>query len=250
MVGDGSAFAVLGLEPDADSSEIERAYRRLIKQHHPDREGGDAARAAEINRAYGELRGELGLKDPLDLDLERHTGAEQGRGRLLFACLLLVAAAGLLIYHPPPWPRLPSSPRQLAHAPADQARALREPMEEPLHTSAILASATDALRLSRTRDEMALASASADCHRLLRSKPAIVELDRCAAFDDAVVFLQDRDPLRDEGPFSQIAVTGRLWSAASRLSGDSVAIDARLDRIRREVDLTLTPSPVGPPEHD
>lgn len=33
------------------------AYRKLIKLHHPDRSGGDAARAAEINRAYRELRG-------------------------------------------------------------------------------------------------------------------------------------------------------------------------------------------------
>ena len=43
-------------------------------------------------------------------------------------------------------------------------------------------------------------------------------LDRCAAFDDAVVGLQDRDPLRDKGPFAPLAVTGRQWSAASALA--------------------------------
>jgi hypothetical protein len=66
-------------------------------------------------------------------------------------------------------------------------------------------------------------------------------LDRCAAFDDAVVELQDRDPLRDQGPFSQLAVTGRQWSAASALSSDYVAIDGRLDRIRQRVEVVLAP---------
>jgi hypothetical protein len=88
---------------------------------------------------------------------------------------------------------------------------------------------------------MALARASGDCHRALRGSPDLQKLDRCAAFDDAVVQLQDRDPLRDQGPFSEIAVTGRVWSAATALSDDSVAIDGRLDRIRLRVELTLAP---------
>ena len=45
-----------GFEPGADRAAIEQAYRELIKHYHPDRSGGDAARAAEINRAYFELR--------------------------------------------------------------------------------------------------------------------------------------------------------------------------------------------------
>ena len=57
MAGRASAFAALGLQPGADAAAIEQAYKRLIKQHHPDREGGDSSRAAEINRAYRELRG-------------------------------------------------------------------------------------------------------------------------------------------------------------------------------------------------
>jgi hypothetical protein len=86
---------------------------------------------------------------------------------------------------------------------------------------------------------MALARTSRDCHHRLRSNPSLVQLDRCAAFDDAVVQLQDRDPLRDQGPFSEIDVTGRIWSGAAALSDDSVAIDGRLDRIRLRVELTL-----------
>ncbi len=50
MPGPASAYAVLELEPGADRAAIEEAYRRLIKRYHPDRSGGDAARAAEINR--------------------------------------------------------------------------------------------------------------------------------------------------------------------------------------------------------
>ena len=32
-------YRILGLEPDADTSEIRRAFRVLAKRHHPD-EGG------------------------------------------------------------------------------------------------------------------------------------------------------------------------------------------------------------------
>ena len=105
------------------------------------------------------------------------------------------------------------------------------------------ASARRAQLLARTRDEMALASASRDCHHRLRNDPSLLELDRCAAFDDAVVQLQDRDPLRDQGPFGELAVTGRLWSGATALSDDYVAIDGRLDRIRLEVEIALAPVP-------
>ena len=73
-------------------------------------------------------------------------------------------------------------------------------------------------------------------------------MDRCAAFDDAVIQLQDRDPLRDQGPFAQLAVTGRQWSAGSALSSDYLAIDGRLDQIRLRVELALAPEvpPVAP----
>ena len=47
---------------------------------------------------------------------------------------------------------------------------------------------------------MALASASRDRHQQLRRDRSLLQLGRCAAFGDAVVQLQDRDPLRDQGP--------------------------------------------------
>ena len=58
----------------------------------------------------------------------------------------------------------------------------------------------------------------------LRIEPSVTQLDRCAAFDDAIVQLEDRDPMWDQGPFSQIAVTGaaveRGIGTVERLSGD------------------------------
>ena len=74
MLGRANAFAVLGLTPGADAAAVDQAYRRLIKQYHPDREGGDGVRAAEIIRAYRELRGGKALADPLQFNDPLATG--------------------------------------------------------------------------------------------------------------------------------------------------------------------------------
>jgi hypothetical protein len=44
-------YATLGAEKTAPHDEIERLYKRLAQQHHPDR-GGDAERMKAINEAY------------------------------------------------------------------------------------------------------------------------------------------------------------------------------------------------------
>src|SRR4051794_1165936 len=97
MAADASAYTVLGLEPDADAAAIEQAYKRLIKQHHPDREGGDADRAAEINRAYRDIRSERHLEDPLELNDDWPDAPPRDRGWLAFAMLLAAATIGLLV---------------------------------------------------------------------------------------------------------------------------------------------------------
>jgi len=243
MAADASAYASLGLEPDADAAAIERAYRRLIKQHHPDREGGDAIRAAEINRAYREIRAERMLKDPLELNDDDRESQPRAHGWFTFALLLAIVLLGLLLSQASVGTWGQWKPASIASSPAKgQAQAARirdDPMDQPLHETAIDGAVHDAVRLSHGSDEMALARESRDCHHSLRTEPTIVQLDRCAAFDDAVVQLQDRDPLRDQGPFSELAVTGRIWSGAAALSDDSVAIDGRLDRIRLRVELGL-----------
>jgi hypothetical protein len=241
MSEDASVYAALGLEPDADSASIERAYKRLIKEHHPDREGGDARRAAEINRAYRELRAERNLKDPLELNQEWPGRQRSGRG---WAALALFVAAATVLIAVMQGPISQSGIWSMATAGRGSgspraAVSMADPMDQPLHVSVIDDSARRALHLARTSDEMALASASRDCHHMLRNAPSLLQLDRCAAFDDAVVQLQDRDPLRDQGPFGELAVTGRLWSGATALSDDYVAIDGRLDRIRLRVELAL-----------
>ena len=52
-------YRVLGVPPTASAEELHDAYRRLIKLHHPDRNGGSAestARFQEIQAAYEELK--------------------------------------------------------------------------------------------------------------------------------------------------------------------------------------------------
>jgi hypothetical protein len=250
MAGRASALAVLELEPGADTAAIEQAYRRLIKQHHPDRQGGDGGRAAEINRAYRELRGGKAPIDPLQFNED--FGAARKRPRWPVAALVAGAAiGGLLVIIGPSDPLTRTLSAANAHLPIHHgagARAAQDPIAEPLHDRVIDNAVGEAVHLFRTKDEMALASASGDCQRRFRASPGTQLLDRCAAFDDAVVGLQDRDPLRDEGPFAPLAVTGRQWSAASALSDDYLAIDSRLDQVRLRVEIALAPQvpPVAP----
>jgi curved DNA-binding protein CbpA len=49
-------YRVLGVPPGASSEQLHDAYRRLVKQTHPDRPGGSAERFAEVQEAYEELR--------------------------------------------------------------------------------------------------------------------------------------------------------------------------------------------------
>src|SRR5690349_12845722 len=52
-------YRVLEVSPGASSEELHDAYRRLVKLHHPDHNGGSAESAqrfAEIQEAYEEVR--------------------------------------------------------------------------------------------------------------------------------------------------------------------------------------------------
>ena len=247
MSAEASAYATLGLEPGADAEAIEQAYKRLIKQFHPDREGGDTARAAEINRAYRELRIAGRVKAALDLEQwdEPRAGAVQVRmavGLLALAGIATIVAAPMLgLWKPAPITPSIALARERP-GPGDNLMRL------PIVDDAVNGGIEEAKRLSRTSDEVGLADASRECHRDLRADPTIAQLDRCAAFDDAVVQLQDRDPLRNRGPFSELAVTGRQMNGATLLSDDYLAIDSRLDQIRLQVELAMAqqaPSPAA-----
>jgi hypothetical protein len=248
MSADDSAYSVLGLEPGADWADVERAYKAQIKLHHPDLPGGDGRRAAEITHAYRELKRLRDESRQLALRDEGVPARNRGSGWawfMLSATTIAVAvfiATGTLA-------RLAGDPPHNRGADRISDEPGSDLMDLPLSTSAIDTAVGDAVRIARRQDEIALAGASLDCHRQMRANPQLEQLDRCVAFDDAVVQLQNRDPLRDQGPFSEIAVTGRQMNAASTLSDDSLAIDSRLDRIRLHVELTLAPA-LPPPQDE
>ncbi|WP_339104263.1 J domain-containing protein [Haloterrigena salinisoli] len=58
-----SHYEVLGLSPTADEREVRRAYRTLLKRHHPD-QGGSRERFLRIKEAYEALVGERPPTDP------------------------------------------------------------------------------------------------------------------------------------------------------------------------------------------
>lgn len=50
------AYALLGLESEASTDQIKLAYRRLVKQHHPDKLAARSTSAAELERANEKTR--------------------------------------------------------------------------------------------------------------------------------------------------------------------------------------------------
>jgi curved DNA-binding protein CbpA len=66
---DFDAYRTLQVVPDADDFVIEAAFRVLARRYHSDGDKGDAARMAEINRAYDLLRTPIRRRR---YDRERH----------------------------------------------------------------------------------------------------------------------------------------------------------------------------------
>lgn len=59
-------YEVLGVKPSASAEELHDAYRRMVKLHHPDRNGGSAEstrRFQEVQEAYDRVR-ERRASDP------------------------------------------------------------------------------------------------------------------------------------------------------------------------------------------
>ena len=52
---DFNAYKVLGISPKATTSQIKKAYRELVKKHHPDA-GGNETKIIEIYAAWEILK--------------------------------------------------------------------------------------------------------------------------------------------------------------------------------------------------
>jgi hypothetical protein len=65
-------YEVLGVAPDAGAAEVRRAYLAMARRHHPDRDGGDAARMRRVNEAWATL-GDPARRREYDLVLRRPT---------------------------------------------------------------------------------------------------------------------------------------------------------------------------------
>lgn len=64
----GDFYKLLEVSPDASKQEIKKAYRRLSKQYHPDKNPGDEEAAdyyKKINRAY-EVLSDDNLREAFD----------------------------------------------------------------------------------------------------------------------------------------------------------------------------------------
>lgn len=73
------AYRVLQVDPSAHEVVIRAAYYALARRYHPDGENPDAARMAELNRAYDQVRDSLRRRA---YDLERTQSARSRSGSL------------------------------------------------------------------------------------------------------------------------------------------------------------------------
>ena len=247
MTAEDSALAALGLRRGAAEADVDAAYRRLMKLHHPDRTGGDGRRAAEINQAYTFLRRDY----PAHLARVRRAVVEyrprrRRSSRAPWALVLAAAVAtGLVVSAKAPldsnvrsrsipvrWTKPDSQALTRAAAPVRS-------FDEPLHGSVIGAAIADAMTFHSAGDGAGAAEYSRDCHIRLRQEPNMALFDACAAFDESTLVIRAGGPLEDSGAFNGSAVTARVIAAARSISDDTLGADARLHRIRSRVELAL-----------
>ena len=130
--GDRSAFELLGLEPGAGREAIEQAYRQLIKLYHPDREGGDPLRAAEITGAYRELRGHRSRGEEVEFHQQPAAGPTSA-GWQIIALSVAIVLLSLAILAGGPFdnalgPRSPGVPVKSS----ERVPAPDSPIEQPI----------------------------------------------------------------------------------------------------------------------
>jgi hypothetical protein len=246
-----SAYEALGLKPGASRAQVDEAYRRLIKQHHPDRAGGDPDRAADVNRAYTLLRQQQLAVGPQSRPVPV---VIQPKGRLrsrstdwLFTIIVLaiviggvaamqMGSRGNMLAHPIKI-RWPSTEAQFRSAGASPLVSFDEPLHLPVVDNAI----AQARKFHSAKDLAGAEIYSRDCQANLRREMSLVWFDTCAAFDEATITLTADEELAHSQLFNQSAIVAREMAAAHALSDDIFEADSRLHQIRSRVDMQLLP---------
>ncbi len=250
-----TAYAELGLSPDADRGAVDRAYRALMKLHHPDR-GGDPTLAAAINRAYAEITrpappgSAIPAPDIATAMYERRIvtrraapvkrpGARRGRRQVLLLLLAILAAAIWIERDPLTdalwnfrWRYFPSLMIDGSQE-GSNSRGV-EPSDTddaPIRSATITRSVEAARAVLADGGLDAAGDASGRCYHGLMDRPSFAALDGCLAFDDAIVLLAGSAATQRRG-FGAVAVTARQLAAGRAMGGDYSAIEDRLDRVR------------------
>lgn len=240
-----SPYTILGLKPGADRAAVDEAYRRLMKQQHPDRPGGDPAAAADLNSAYAALK--IAVRDGRSvaampaLPPER-LPRKRRRGRLAGLVMGTVAAAGLYFA---PAPILPVERRAQPVAPPVRATAVERLADAPdlrglPDEDAIAAAVAAARRLHGGGLEGAAVSFSRSCEDDLKTYASLALLDHCTAFDVASGMLGGRTP---NARFRAEDMAARHVGAAMRVSPDPVLAEDRVGSVRRLVERLLLQPP-------
>ena len=244
---------MLGLRPGAGRDQVDQAYRRLIKRYHPDAAGGDANRAAEINRAYSELRSRARAavrpqpRPAAPMPRAVHsTSASKWRVPLFAAAAAAaigVVATSATITENDGWPGVltADSIAGLADTRRDRSAAQDLRLEIPLSTGLIESSVTNAKRLLEANDPVLAAEFSRECLNRLSAKPSVPLFDSCAAYDEAIALLSAGHPVFEAGAFNPLAVTARQVGAARLLSANDFEAESRLQQIRSRVQIVLLP---------
>lgn len=264
MAASPASYAALGLPPGADRTAVDRAYRTLMKRHHPDL-GGDPARAASINHAYADItrpaEAEVEAPSPADLAAalyQRHQAHRQQakavrhkRSRMPLWVLLTALVAGTAwaereqltdLAWQLRWQYFPARPDELSDSDSITAgggAARLDIGSAPLDGRVIVAAEEEARQSLKEGGVGAAAETSRRCFIRFHAEPTLSGYDHCVAFDNAVLLIGGYG-IADRG-FSAGAVTARQIEAAKTLDNNFESIENRLDRIRIAMMYQLQP---------